>query len=137
MKFNKIHHIAIIASNYERSKEFYVNILGFEVIRESYREDKESYKLDLRISDSEIELFSFENPPNRVTGPEACGLRHIAFEINNIDEAVSYLNSNNIEVEPIRIDEFTGKRFTFFKDPDNLPIELYENKESTNEHILL
>ncbi len=137
MKLNKINHVAIIVSNYKKSKEFYVNILGFEVIRESYRENRESYKLDLRISDSTIELFSFKNPQKRVTNPEACGLRHIAFEVNDIDEAISYLKDNNIEVEPIRTDEFTDKRFTFFKDPDNLPIELYENKESTNEYIFL
>lgn len=137
MKFNKIHHVAIIASNYKKSKEFYVNILGFQVIRESYREERESYKLDLRISDSEIELFSFKNPPKRVTNPETCGLRHIAFEVNDIEDVISYLDDNKIKVEPIRIDEFTGKRFTFFKDPDNLPIEIYENTESTNEYVFL
>ena len=126
MHLTKIHHIAIICSNYEISKKFYTEILGLTVIREVYREARDSYKLDLSIGDSQIELFSFPNSPDRPSYPEALGLRHLAFEVDNIDGVVSELKFHNIEVEPIRIDEFTGKRFTFFSDPDKLPIELYE-----------
>lgn len=126
MHLTKIHHIAIICSNYEVSKKFYTEILGLKVIREVYRESRDSYKLDLSIGDSQIELFSFPNSPDRPSYPEALGLRHLAFEVNNMDEVVSELKFHNIDVEPIRIDEFTGKRFTFFSDPDKLPIELYE-----------
>ena len=126
MRLNKIHHIAIIASNYEVSKKFYTEILGLEVIREVYRKERDSYKLDLKLGDSEIELFSFPNAPVRPSYPEARGLRHLAFEVDNIDEAISELNLQGVECEPIRIDEFTGKRFTFFEDPDKLPLELYE-----------
>lgn len=128
MKLNKIHHVAIIASNYERSKHFYVNILGLEVIREVYREERDSYKLDLKIGDEQIELFSFKNPPKRPSYPEACGLRHLAFEVDDIEETVEELKENGIEVEDIRIDEYTNCRFTFFEDPDGLPLELYEIK---------
>lgn len=126
MLFNSIHHIAIIASNYEVSKNFYVNILGFEIIRENYRIERDSYKLDLKIGNSEIELFSMTNAPQRPTYPEACGLRHLAFYVNNIEETVFELNSKGIITEPIRIDEYTGKKFTFFSDPDGLPLELHE-----------
>lgn len=126
MRLNKIHHIAIIASNYEVSKKFYTEILGLEVIREVYRKERDSYKLDLKLGDSEIELFSFPNAPVRPSYPEARGLRHLAFEVDNIDEAIAELNLHGIECEPFRIDEFTGKRFTFFEDPDKLPLELYE-----------
>lgn len=126
MRLNKIHHIAIIASNYEVSKKFYTEILGLEVIREVYRKERDSYNLDLKLGDSEIELFSFPNAPVRPSYPEARGLRHLAFEVDNIDEAIAELNLHGIECEPIRIDEFTGKRFTFFEDPDKLPLELYE-----------
>ena len=126
MKLNKIHHIAIIASNYEVSKKFYTEILGLQVIREVYRKERDSYKLDLKLGDSEIELFSFPNAPVRPSYPEARGLRHLAFEVDNIDEAIAELNLHGVECEPIRIDEFTGKRFTFFEDPDKLPLELYE-----------
>lgn len=126
MHLTKIHHIAIICSNYEISKKFYTEILGLKIIREVYREARDSYKLDLSIGDSQVELFSFPNSPDRPSYPEALGLRHLAFEVDNIDEVVSELKFHNIEVEPIRIDEFTGKRFTFFSDPDKLPIELYE-----------
>lgn len=126
MKLNKIHHIAIIASNYEVSKRFYTEILGLEIIREVYRKERNSYKLDLKLGDSEIELFSFPNAPVRPSYPEARGLRHLAFEVDNIDEAVEELNLHGVECELIRIDEFTGKRFTFFEDPDKLPLELYE-----------
>jgi glyoxylase I family protein len=126
MNLNKIHHIAIIASNYEISKNFYVNLLGFEIIRENYRKDRNSYKLDLKIGDSEIELFSMDEAPERLTRPEACGLRHLAFYVDNIEEIIAELNSKDIETEPIRIDEYTGKKFTFFNDPDGLPLELHE-----------
>lgn len=121
------HHIAIIASDYTQSKRFYTQILGAEIINETYREARQSYKLDLRFADgSQIELFSFPNPPPRPTMPESCGLRHLAFEVENLDQAVSFLAKHSIPCEPIRIDELTGKRFTFFRDPDNLPLEFYE-----------
>ena len=122
-----IHHIAIICSDYERSKDFYVRILGLTPIREVYREERDSYKLDLEVNGHyQIELFSFPNPKERPSYPEAAGLRHLAFEVEEIEEAVSYLSSQNIVVEPIRVDPCTNKRFTFFADPDKLPIELYE-----------
>ncbi|MBX9138815.1 MULTISPECIES: VOC family protein [unclassified Clostridium] len=126
MKINKIHHVAIICSNYNISKRFYTEILGLNVIREVYREERESYKLDLELGDSQIELFSFKNSPERVSYPEARGLRHLAFEVDDIEEAVSYLEKNGVKCEPIRIDEFTLRKFTFFEDPDKLPLELYE-----------
>lgn len=123
----KIHHIAIICSDYEKSKHFYTEILGFEITQEVYREERQSYKLDLSLNGNYcIELFSFPNPPERVSRPEACGLRHLAFEVDNIESAIEMLSKQNIKTEPIRIDEFTQKRFTFFEDPDQLPIELYE-----------
>ena len=125
--FKGLHHIAIICADYIRSKEFYTTILGFEIINEYYREARQSYKLDLSLNgDYLIELFSFPDPPARASGPESTGLRHIAFKVENISEAVHYLQQHRVEVEPIRTDEFTGKQFTFFRDPDNLPIELYE-----------
>lgn len=111
---NKVHHIAIICSNYEVSKHFYVELLGFKPINEVYREERDSYKLDLLVNNIyQIELFSFPNPRERPSYPEAAGLRHIAFEVNNIEETVQYLQSNNITVEDIRIDPFTNKKFTF------------------------
>jgi len=123
-----VHHIAIICSNYEKSKEFYTQILELTIIREVYREQRQSYKLDLALNDEYIiELFSFPNPPHRSSRPESCGLRHLAFSVNNLDESVANLKSKGIELEPIRTDEFTQKRFTFFNDPDGLPIELYES----------
>ena len=126
MDFNKIHHVAIICSDYEISKEFYVEKLGFEIMREIYREERQSYKLDLKLGESQIELFSFPNSPKRPSYPEACGLRHLAFEVDDIEEAVKELKGKNIQVEEVRIDEYTGKKFTFFNDPDGLPLELYE-----------
>ena len=126
MDFNKIHHVAIICSDYEISKEFYVEKLGFEIIREIYREERQSYKLDLKLGESQIELFSFPNSPKRPSYPEACGLRHLAFEVDDREEAVKELKGKNIQVEEIRIDEYTEKKFTFFNDPDGLPLELYE-----------
>jgi glyoxylase I family protein len=127
VKVNKIHHVAIICSNYHEAKKFYVDILKFSVINETFRSDRNSYKLDLQVSPSDtIELFSFPNPPLRPSKPEACGLRHLAFEVADITASVDYLVSQGIDVEPIRIDEITGQKFTFFKDPDNLPLEIYE-----------
>ena len=123
----KIHHIAIICSNYEKSKSFYTESLGFTVVREVYRKARKSYKLDLALNGEYIlELFSFENAPARPSYPEATGLRHLAFEVENIEEVVQILKDKKVVTEPIRTDEFTGKRFTFIADPDNLPIELYE-----------
>lgn len=125
--FNRIHHIAIICTDYERSKDFYVNKLGFKVLAEVYREERKSYKLDLAINGLyQIELFSFENPPARPSRPEAAGLRHLAFEVDNVQKAAAELNGKGIATEPIRVDEFTGKKFTFFTDPDGLPLEIYE-----------
>lgn len=126
MNLKKIHHVAIIASDYEKSKHFYVNILGLKIIREVYRKERNSYKLDLKLGDSQIELFSFPNPPKRPSYPEACGLRHLAFEVPNIEKTVEELKENGIDVEDIRVDEYTNRKFTFFEDPDGLPLELYE-----------
>jgi len=125
--FNKIHHVAIICSDYKRSKDFYVNVLGLTIVREVYREARQSYKLDLAINDHyQIELFSFDQVPARPSRPEAAGLRHLAFEVERLDTVVAQLVSKGVVIEPIRVDEFTGKRFTFFADPDGLPLELYE-----------
>lgn len=126
LMFKNIHHVAIIASNYEVSKSFYVDVLGFEVIRENYRIDRNSYKLDLKIGDSEIELFSFPNSPRRPSYPEACGLRHLCFKVDDIEAAVNMLKDKGIETEEIRLDEYTNTRFVFFRDPDGLPLELHE-----------
>jgi glyoxylase I family protein len=127
MFLKKIHHIAVICSNYEVSKDFYVRVLGLTPIREVYREERDSYKLDLEVNGQyQIELFSFPNPPARVNYPEAAGLRHLAFEVDHIEEAVQHLKSMKVEVEDIRIDPWTQMKFTFFGDPDGLPIELYE-----------
>lgn len=125
--FNRIHHIAIICSDYERSKNFYVDKLGFTILAEVYREERKSYKLDLAVNGLyQIELFSFENPPARPSRPEAQGLRHLAFEVDDIEQEIDRLSDAGIITESIRVDEFTGKRFTFFNDPDGLPLELYE-----------
>ena len=127
MKFMKIHHIAVICSDYDRSKDFYVRILGLRPISEVYREERNSYKLDLEVNGHyQIELFSFPDPPSRPSYPEAAGLRHLAFEVEDMESSVSYLEGHQIKVEPIRIDDLTNKKFTFFADPDGLPIELYE-----------
>ena len=127
MNLRGIHHIAIIASDYERSRDFYVNKLGFTVIRENRRPDKNDVKLDLRVDDhTEIELFGMPSPPPRVTSPEACGLRHLAFHVDDIDAAVAELEARGIPCEPIRVDPYTGNRMTFFRDPDNLPLELQQ-----------
>jgi glyoxylase I family protein len=122
-----LHHIAIICADYEKSKRFYTEILGFQIKNEVYREERQSFKLDLSLNGHYlIELFSFPNPPNRLSRPESTGLRHIAFGVNNIEESCLFLKDNQIDTEDIRIDEYTGRKFTFFSDPDNLPIELYE-----------
>ncbi|MGI0486663.1 VOC family protein [Pantanalinema rosaneae CENA516] len=127
MKTLGIHHIAIICSNYADSKHFYVDLLGFPIIQETYRAERNSYKLDLQVNDrTQIELFSFPAPPPRPNSPEACGLRHLAFAVSDLDATVADLTRKEIAVEPIRLDELTGRRFTFFKDPDGLPLELYE-----------
>lgn len=125
--FNAIHHVAIICSDYPTSKHFYTQVLGLKVIAENYREARDSYKLDLALPDgSQVELFSFPGAPNRSSFPEAQGLRHLAFLVDDVDQVKAYLESNDVEVEPIRIDEFTGKAFTFFQDPDGLPLEIYQ-----------
>jgi len=122
-----LHHIAIICADYEKSKRFYTEILGFQIKNEVYREERQSFKLDLSLNGHYlIELFSFPDPPQRLSRPESTGLRHIAFGVNNIEESCLFLKDNQIETEDIRIDEYTGRKFTFFSDPDNLPIELYE-----------
>lgn len=122
-----IHHVAIICSDYSRSKAFYSQLLQLEIVCETYREDRDSYKLDLRLPDnSQIELFSFNGAPQRPSYPEAQGLRHLAFAVDDIAVTVHYLEDNGVDVEPIRIDDITNKVFTFFNDPDGLPLELYQ-----------
>jgi glyoxylase I family protein len=124
---NKVHHIAIICSDYTISKKFYTEVIGLEIIREVYRAERLSYKLDLALNGEYIvELFSFPSPAERPSRPEACGLRHLAFEVNDLDLVLKHLDSKQVVAEPIRVDEFTGKRFTFIADPDLLPIEFYE-----------
>ena len=124
----KIHHIAIICSDYEISKKFYTEVLGLKILREVYREERESYKLDLGIEDQYvIELFSFPDPPKRPSRPESCGLRHLAFSVENIEEKRNELVAKNLVCEEIRIDEFTDKKFFFTQDPDDLPLEFYES----------
>ncbi len=127
MQLKKIHHVAIICSDYQKSKAFYTQILGLPIIQETYRAERNSYKLDLAVGEhAQIELFSFPEPPKRLSHPEAQGLRHLAFEVDNMEKVVQELQANNIATEPIRIDHLTGKRFTFFSDPDGLPLEVYE-----------
>jgi glyoxylase I family protein len=127
MKLLGTHHVAIISSNYAISKRFYTEILKLEIVSEAYRDNRDSYKLNLRLPDrTEIELFSFPNPPPRPSYPEACGLRHLAFVVDDLEQAVAELRSHDVSVEDIRVDEYTGKKFTFFADPDGLPLELYE-----------
>ncbi|SIO52276.1 SMU1112c/YaeR family gloxylase I-like metalloprotein [Chitinophaga niabensis] len=127
LTLNKVHHIAIICSDYERSKRFYTEVLGFAVVQETFRAARQSWKLDLSLGGTYIiELFSFPDPPERLSRPEAQGLRHLAFEVNDVEVAVKALLDKQVVTEPIRVDELTGKRFTFFADPDGLPLELYE-----------
>ena len=127
MNILRTHHVAVICSDYETSKRFYTHVLGLEVVAEVFRAERNSYKLDLRLPDgTQIELFSFPDPPKRPSYPEASGLRHLAFEVADIDEPVAELTKKGVAVEPVRVDKYTGKRFTFFADPDGLPLELYE-----------
>ncbi len=127
MELQRIHHAAIIASDYAVSRAFYTEILGLRVVAENYRAERESYKLDLALPDgSQLELFSFPNPPARVSRPEACGLRHLAFAVADLDATIEELRDRGVPTEPVRVDEYTGRRFTFFADPDDLPLELYE-----------
>jgi glyoxylase I family protein len=122
-----IHHVAIICADYERSKRFYVQTLDLRVIRETYRAERRSYKLDLELRDgAQLELFSFPSPPPRVSRPEACGLRHLAFRVEDIAAACAQLTAKGVALEAVRLDELTGRKFVFFSDPDGLPIELYE-----------
>ncbi|WP_026349271.1 VOC family protein [Arsukibacterium perlucidum] len=126
-KLGGIHHVAIICSDYPRSKAFYSQLLGLQIIAENYRSARDSWKLDLQLADgSRLELFSFPNPPARPSQPEAQGLRHLAFKVANLADYVDYLTANGVRVEPVRTDEYTGKAFTFFQDPDGLPLELYQ-----------
>lgn len=124
--FNLIHHIAIIGSDYKKSKHFYVDLLGFNVIRENYRRERDDYKIDLACGEQEIELFIIKNAPARVNYPEALGLRHLAFKVDNVEEVVKELNARGNATEPVRIDDYTGKKMTFFQDPDGLPLEIHE-----------
>lgn len=127
LHLNKVHHIAIICSEYQRSLDFYTRILGMRVLAEHYRESRQSYKTDLALDDEYVvELFSFPSPPPRVTHPEAAGLRHLAFEVDDIAETIQELDALGVSHEQVRTDEYTGKRFFFFQDPDGLPIEVYE-----------
>lgn len=127
MSFLSIHHVAIICSDYARSKHFYTQTLGLKIIAEAYRAERQSYKLDLAVADGiQLELFSFPNPPERPSRPEACGLRHLAFAVADVEQIKKDLEQKGVVVEAIRIDEYTGKKFTFFADPDGLPLEVYE-----------
>ncbi len=124
-----IHHVAVITADYPRARDFYTRILGLEIIAENFREPRQSWKLDLRLPDgSQLELFSFPAPPPRPSRPEACGLRHLAFRVDALDAVIEHLQHESVDCEPIRVDEFTGRRFTFFADPDGLPLELYEER---------
>jgi len=127
IKLNKVHHIAIICCNYQQSLKFYTGVLGFTLEKEVYRQPRQSFKADLSLNGQyTLELFSFPDPPTRVSRPEAAGLRHLAFEVDQMEEAISWLKHCKIKVEPVRIDEHTQKRFTFIADPDGMPIEFYE-----------
>jgi len=127
MLLSKIHHIAIIGSNYDKTKDFYVNKLGFSVIRENYRKERNDWKIDLKLGETiELEVFIENNPPKRVSRPEACGLRHLAFDVENVEKTVIKLERMGIKCEPIREDTYTGKKMTFFFDPDGLPLEIHE-----------
>ena len=127
MRIEGLHHVAIIASDYARSKHFYSEVLGLRVVAEHYRAERDSWKLDLALPDgTQVELFSFPSPPPRVSRPEACGLRHLALRVADLDAVVAHLHAQEVATEPVRVDEYTGRRFTFFADPDDLPLELYE-----------
>jgi glyoxylase I family protein len=128
MRLKKIHHIAVICSDYQTSKKFYTEVLGLKAEREIFRKERNSYKLDLSLNGNYvIELFSFPDPPKRSTRPEAAGLRHLAFEVDDLEKTIAELKKQQVNAEPVRTDEFTGKKFTFIFDPDGLPIELYES----------
>ena len=128
MKLLRLHHVAVICSDYGRSKRFYTQVLGLAVVGEVYRAARESYKLDLALpGGGQLELFSFPNPPQRPSRPEACGLRHLALAVADMEAAVKCLEQQGVAAEAVRVDEVTGKRYTFFADPDGLPIELYED----------
>ena len=132
LDLHRIHHVAIICADYERSKAFYVEVLGLRVVAEHYRASRQSWKLDLALPDGgQIELFSFPSPPPRPSRPEAQGLRHLAFVVDDVPRAKAALEARGIAVEPVRVDEHTGRRFTFFADPDGLPLELYETTPVT------
>ena len=127
MKLSFVHHIAIIVSDIKKAREFYVDKLGFNVIRENYRKERDDWKLDLRVDEhTELEIFAEKNPPKRVNRPEACGLRHLAFRVESLEETVKELDEIGIECEPIRTDTYTGEKMTFFFDPDGLPLEIHE-----------
>ena len=127
LRLNRVHHVAIICSDYARSKRFYTETLGLRALAENFREARQSWKLDLALPDgSQLELFSFPNPPARPSHPEAQGLRHLAFEVSDVHAAARTLEARGVSVEPVRTDEFTGRAFTFFADPDGLPLELYQ-----------
>lgn len=127
LELGPLHHVAVICTDYERSKHFYTQVLGLAVVRETLRAERSSYKLDLAVpGGGQVELFSFPDPPQRPTRPEAAGLRHLAFSVADLDAAVAALGAQGVAVEPVRVDETTGQRFTFFADPDGLPLELYE-----------
>ena len=127
MRLTSVHHIAIIVSDIEKAREFYIEKLGFEVVRENYRAKRDDWKLDLKVDDhTELEIFAEKNPPKRVDHPEACGLRHLAFRVASVEETVRELTALGIECEPIRFDSYTKDKMTFFHDPDGLPIEIHE-----------
>ena len=127
MKLLRIHHVAVICSDYQRSKRFYTEVLALPIVHEAYRGERQSYKLDLQLPDGgQLELFSFPAPPPRPSQPESCGLRHLAFAVDDLESAVAELEVQGVRVEAIRVDPYTERRFTFFQDPDGLPLELYE-----------
>ena len=126
MDLTTVHHIAIIGSDYNASKHFYVDLLGFSVMRENYRKKRDDYKIDLQLNGMELELFIIKNCPKRPSYPEAYGLRHLAFAVDSVEQTVKELNEKGIMTEPIRLDAYTGKKMTFFFDPDGLPLELHE-----------
>ena len=129
LKLRQIHHIAVIGSDYQASKRFYCDILGFTLVEEFYREERDSWKADLALNGQyTVELFSFPTPPARPSRPEACGLRHLAFSVDDIAQSVAALELAGVGCEPVRVDPYTGKQFTFFSDPDGLPLELYESR---------
>lgn len=126
MKLETIHHVAIIVGDYQRARHFYVDLLGFEVLRENYRAERDDYKLDLKLGSSELEIFGIKAAPPRPNYPEAKGLRHLAFKVSDIESVIAELAEKGITCEPVRIDDFTGEKMTFFFDPDGLPLELHE-----------